>query len=71
MLFWLQLGAIFAHFYRGFLIFSDFLKVFRDFAQILTDFSRIFTKSKILGVRLHPRLLHQWCSIKSECYDKC
>ena len=47
--------------------YSDFVKVFThfaqisiDFARILSDFARIFTKSKVLGVRFHPRLLHQW-----------
>jgi len=45
MLFW----AIFAQ------IFRDFVKVFRYFAQISTDFCRIFTKSKLLGVLLHPK----------------
>ena len=42
---------------------SDFAKVFTHFAQISTDFTQIFTKSKVLGVRLHPLhpcLLHQW-----------
>jgi len=46
---------------------SDFAKVFTHFAQIstyfariLSDFARIFTKSKVLGVHSHRRLLHQW-----------
>jgi len=42
-------------------IFAQILKIFRYFAQISMDFARIFTKSKLLGVRLHPlhpRLLH-------------
>ena len=30
-----------------------------NFAKISTDFARIFTKSKVLGVRLHPSLLRQ------------
>jgi len=45
-----MLITIFAH------IFMVFVKVFRDLA-------RIFTKSKLLGVHLHPLhlcLLHQW-----------
>jgi len=33
-----------------------------DFARVLEDFARIFTKSKVLGVRLHSRLLHQCLS---------
>jgi len=37
-------------------------------APFLLIFSGIFTKSKLLGLRLHSRLLHQWCCIKSECY---
>jgi len=42
-------------YFQGFAqIFRDFVKVFRDFAQISTDFFRIFTKSKLLGARLHP-----------------
>jgi len=35
-------------------------KISTDFARILSDVAWIFTKSKLLGVRLHPRLLHQW-----------
>ena len=55
-----MLGAISAK------IFRDFQKILRDFARIkriLPGFygiCRIFTKPKLLGVRLHPRLLHQW-----------
>jgi len=30
------------------------------FAQIFRYFAQIFNKSKLLGVCLHPRLLHQW-----------
>jgi len=56
------LGAIFARIFREFAhIFRDFVKVFRDFAHILRDFAQSFTKSKLLGVRLHslhPHLLH-------------
>jgi len=37
--------------------FTHFVRIFSHFARILRDFSRIFTKSKHLGVRLHPRLL--------------
>jgi len=31
-----------------------FCHLFREFAQIFRDFDRIFTKSKLLGMRLHP-----------------
>jgi len=31
-----------------------------NFHSFSPDFAKIFTKSKLLGVRLHPRLLHQW-----------
>jgi len=44
----------------------EFVKIFRYFAQILRDFARLFTKSKLLGVRLHsllPRLLHHCINI--------
>ena len=62
------LGAIFARIFREFAqICRYFAKVFTDFAQIFTgfvrmfrDFARIFSKSKLLGVRFHPRLLHHW-----------
>jgi len=50
------LGATFAH------IFRDFVKVFRDFAQISKDFVRIFTRSRLLGVRLHSPFPHQCCN---------
>ena len=30
------------------------------FARIFRDFARTFDKAKLLGVRLHPRLLHHW-----------
>jgi len=40
-----------------------FAQIFRDFAKISRDFARIFNKSKLLGVRLHTRLLHHcFCS---------
>jgi len=42
------------HFY---LYFSGILQIF---SLILPRFSRIFDKSKLLGVRLHPHLLHHW-----------
>jgi len=45
---------------------SDFAKVFTHFAHISTDFARIFTKSKVLGVHLHPRLLHQWLAMQGK-----
>jgi len=35
-----------------------FAQIFRDFAQIFRDFAWIFDKSKLLGVQVHPRLLH-------------
>jgi len=56
---WPPFLLIFSGFAR---IFREFMKVFRDFAQISTDFP---------GFSTDPRLLHQWCSINSECYDKC
>jgi len=43
-----MLGAIFSQIYR------EFYQVLRDFVRILWGFARIFTKSKLLGVRLHP-----------------
>ena len=56
MLLWAPLGDIFVH------IFGSLIR----FSEILPRFSRIFTKSKLLGVRLHPlhpRLLHQWLNL--------
>jgi len=41
-------------------IIRDFAKVFTDFSLISMDFTRIFTKSKLLGVLLRPRILHHW-----------
>jgi len=35
-----------------------YARIVRDFAQILKEFSQIFDKSKLSGMRLHPRLLH-------------
>jgi len=32
----------------------NFACIFKEFAQIFCDFARIFTKSNLLGVRLHP-----------------
>jgi len=50
-----MLGDSFAHFFREFVkVFRGFARILKDFSRILKDFSRIFTKSKILGVRLHP-----------------
>jgi len=57
-----RLGAIFASIFREFaFIYKDFVKVFTDFPQIsidivpiLRDLAQIFTRSKLLGVRLHP-----------------
>jgi len=57
-----RLGAIFASIFREFaFIYKDFVKVFTDFPQISTDIvpilrdlAQIFTRSKLLGVRLHP-----------------
>jgi len=34
--------------------YSDFANIFTNIAEISTDFARIFTKSKLLGMRLHP-----------------
>jgi len=49
------LGAIFAQIFREFVkVLRDFARILWDFAGILWDFARIFTKSKLLGVRLHP-----------------
>jgi len=42
-------------------VFHSFAQISTDFARILKDFARIFTKSKLLEVCLHPRLLHH-CS---------
>ena len=54
------------HFLLNQSTYSDFAKVFTHFAQISTAFGRIlresgriFTNSKVLGVLLHPRLLHK------------
>jgi len=59
-----MLGANFAHIFMEFVkVFRDFARILKDFARILRDFARYFTKSKSVGVRLHPlqsRLLHQW-----------
>jgi len=58
------LDVIFACIFGEFAqIFRDFEKVFTDFAQISLNFARIFTKSKLLGVHLHPRLLHHWTEV--------
>ena len=43
-----------------------------DFPRILPifrNFARIFTSSKLLGVHLHPRLLHHWYS-QTNCHCK-
>jgi len=48
-----MLGSILAQIYR------EFCKALRYFSRILWYFVRIFIKSKLLGVRLHPLLLHQ------------
>jgi len=47
---------------------SDFQRFCEVFQILFPRFPRVFTKSKPLGVRLQPCLLHQWSSIKSECY---
>jgi len=39
-------------------VFTDFSQISADFSQILRDFARIFIKSKLLGVHLYPRFLH-------------
>jgi len=49
------LGAIFAN---QTTLCASFAQIFRDFSQVCRDFARIFDKSKLLGLRLHPRLLH-------------
>jgi len=58
------LGVIFTQIFReSYTVLRDFARILEDFAQVLWDFARIFTKSKLLGVRLHPlhlRPLHQW-----------
>jgi len=53
------LGAIFSN---QSILGDIFAQIFREFVKVFRAFSRIFTKSKLLGVRLHPlqhRLLHQ------------
>jgi len=64
MLFWAPFLLIFAGVcseFQGFVkVFRDFVQISTDFARILRNFARIFTKSKLLGVRLHPRFLHLW-----------
>jgi len=71
--FYVILGPVGCHFWSYFQAFaesfSDFVKVFWDFCL---DFHRFFPDlHQIRTVRSHPHLLHQWCSIKSECCDKC
>jgi len=39
-------------------VFTHFAQLSTDFSLILRDFARIFTKSKLLGVRLHPLQTH-------------
>jgi len=34
-------------------------EILRTFSHILPKFPQIFTESKRLGMRMHPRLLHQ------------
>jgi len=54
-----KLGAIFAQISRYLAkVFTFFVQISTNFAQIFRDFSRIFTRSKLLGVGVHPRLLH-------------
>jgi len=48
------LGAIFAR------ILKEFAQNFQDFVKIFIDFAQLFAKSKLSGMRLHPRLLHHW-----------
>ena len=67
MLLWAPLGDIFVHIFGSLIRFSGILW---RFSEILPRFSRIFTKSKLLGVRLHPlhpRLLHQWLNLLQGC----
>jgi len=50
--------------FQGFAkVFTDFAQIYTDFTHISGDFAQIFTKPKLLGVRLHPHLLHHWCEI--------
>ena len=56
-----MLGAIFAH------IFRVFPQIFRDFVKVFKDFAQISTKSKLLGVRLLPRLPHQCLLLLTRC----
>jgi len=39
-------------------VFTHFFQIFKDFARTFRDFARIFTKSKRLGMLLHPHLQH-------------
>jgi len=48
------------YFQRACSHFQGFCECLQSFAQISTHFAWIFTKSKLLGLRLHPCLLHQW-----------
>jgi len=53
------------HFLKSSTIFAQ---IFRDFAQNFRDFARIFNKSKLVGVRLHTRLIHHclWLNKRGE-----
>jgi len=60
------LGAIFAQIFRNFAkVFIDFTQDYTDFARNLKKFTRIFNISKLLGLRLHPCLLHSDAAIQS------
>jgi len=72
------LGAVGRHSCSYFLefahIFKDFVKVCTDLPRFPRDFFPNFHQIKTFGGALThptPRFLHEWCSIKSECYDKC
>ena len=60
------LDAIFARIFKELPRFSGILRrfsqIFARFPWIFMDFARIFTKSKLLGVCLHPCLLHHCTS---------
>jgi len=53
-----HVGRYFCPYFQGF--YEGFHKFCPDFAWIFREFTRIFTKSKLLGVRLYPRLLHHF-----------
>jgi len=44
---------------KFFVSFLQKQSTYSNFAKVFTNFVRIFSKPKVSGVRLHPRLLHQ------------